>query len=133
FGLPGQSLNGTDIAVAEDGSTYVVGAIDPPRPTGPVVIITDDVDSFLLKIDPSGGLDPDFGDAGVLVLPLSIYVDEIDRVLMTAEGNLVVVGSAFDAPAFEDGVRHLAHARLDPSGNVLSTFNDGAVLISSGA
>lgn len=94
------------IAVQRDGRIVAVGFVQSDA---------DRQESALIRLDPDGGLDPDFGDGGRVIIDLAPppQHDFLNTVAIDESGNIVVGG----------GCRNLVVARFTPDGSLDAAFN----------
>lgn len=118
-GTPAEPLNGGDgraVLVQPDQKILVAGAWSPGGGAPGQI--------FVLRLDTDGGLDPDFGTGGVLLLSIPGLIDTVaDGLALQSDGSIIVVGSG-DAVA---GIAGFA-LRLTPGGVLDGTFADAGVL-----
>ena len=142
--LPGSTGLANAVAVLGDGSVVAAGTAGGGA----------DADWALVRLRPDGTLDPEFGDEGRAVLPLSPYEDHALALATAPDGKLVVggyVGSTGGEGSVFTVARLTARGRLDPgfgaagvarvqelpgevtSANAIAVLPDGAVVAAGSA
>ena len=84
----------------------------------------------LARYLPDGALDPDFGDAGIVVTDFAGGTDEARALVLQPDGKLVAAGFALEGGNFQFALaRYLSNGALDPSfggdGKVTTDFHGG--------
>ncbi len=75
----------------------------------------------LLRCLPGGPLDPDFGEGGILVTPISSQSDKIDNpggacVAVLADGKILAAGAQWNGVTYEQAIaRYTSEGILDPA------------------
>lgn len=113
--MSGQFAQANAMATQTDGKVVVVGMAGPAK--DPLRA----ADMIVARFTTDGGLDPDFGKAGLV--PIDIYGarDEARGVAIQPDGKIVVVGyTEGNTPS-----RDLVVLRLDRNGAIDTSFNDG--------
>lgn len=114
YGVPNIGDEALGLAVGSDGAIYVVGFSGG--------------DSVILKLTASGSFDPDFGDAGVLILDLAggARLDQLRKVQLGQDGTLVVAGYADNGT---DNDMVVARYRTDDGAPAAGFGSSGVVYI----
>jgi uncharacterized delta-60 repeat protein/uncharacterized repeat protein (TIGR01451 family) len=106
-----------DVALATDRKILMSGSSRNGLPGGP--------DFTIARFLPTGGLDPDFGDAGVVIKDLRGVNEHAASIAAQDDGRIVAVGSARSSTGDLD----FALARFDETGSLDPTFGTGGVVI----
>ena len=103
-GGAGASDVGHASAMQPDGKTVIAGGVDQPGSGR---------DSMVIRVDPDGTLDEDFGDDGRVIVPFTTGADQFLDVELEPDGQIVVSGSADVGGSFDTTA-----ARFNPDGTL---------------
>src|SRR4051812_19944961 len=115
------------IALQPDGRILVAGAsCEPDKASRDGTCLSDGASSFrVARFTPDGGLDPEFGDDGVVTTPVGAGRSQALDVVVLPSGRIVAAGAARD----RDGRDVLALAGYDQRGALDREFtNRGTAL-----
>lgn len=113
------------MALQPDGRIVVAGASCEPDPISQDgTCLADGASSFrIARLTPDGGLDPEFGDKGLVTTPVGSGRSQALDVLVLPSGAILAAGAARDA----DGNDVLALARYDARGALDLSFGTGGI------
>lgn len=97
-----QTRSATSVAVQPDGRLLLGGWSGRGA----------DRDFLVARLQPDGSLDPDFGQGGIVVHPVSGDIDLVNDIALQPDGRILAVGGA----RTEDGQDRVAVLRLMPDG-----------------
>ncbi len=105
----------TAVAMQDDGKVVVAGSRRPPSQNW--------FEFFVVRLNPSGDLDPTFGDAGAVSTPIGVANSFANALAIQQDGKLVAAGRASESFA-----QRFALARYNVDGSLDPTFDgDGIV------
>ncbi|MEA2293442.1 MAG: hypothetical protein QOE86_1081 [Solirubrobacteraceae bacterium] len=115
------------LAIQPDGRIVAAGSsCQPAAASGDATCLTDGDASFrLARLTPDGGVDPEFGDNGLVTTPIGSGRSQALDVLVEPSGAIVAGGAARDA----QGQDVLALARYDARGALDPTFGIGGIVL----
>lgn len=86
-----------------------------------------DIDFFVMRLNPDGSFDPNFGNAGVVITDMLSSTDLSNDLVLQPDGKIILIGFINDGSTIKIGmVRYLADGTLDPD------FGVGGKAVSSG-
>lgn len=111
-------VKANDVLIQADGKIVVGGYIQESP---------DDENFVLVRYQPDGKLDPDFGDGGIVKTSFGPFDDEINALALQADGKIVAVGFANVGTGVEKDEEDMdvAVARYLPTGELDETFGLG--------
>lgn len=109
FQWNGEYTKARAMAVQPDGGTVIAG-------------LNNDYDGFLVRLDPSGGFDSDFGSGGGAPIGIGDHFDEPADLCALPDGSLIVTGWWQPYLNANEGV-YVLHVL--PDGTVDQTYGDG--------
>jgi uncharacterized delta-60 repeat protein len=115
------SEGAADVAIQQDGKIVVVGTASSGSES----------DFALLRYSPDGGLDPEFGDGGLVLTDFAAGIDLASSLVIQTDGKIVVGGAATE-PVGEEGpppISGFAVARYNPDGTLDTSFGEGGKVI----
>lgn len=114
-------------------SSETYGVISQMTPGGKIVVggiyyntNTYTADFLLLRLDENGGLDPSFGNGGVVIYPPSTYDDFVQSMAIRDDGKIIVAGTVSEVVGF-DIFNTPCIARFTEDGQIDPTFGDGGM------
>lgn len=110
-GLPGSAQT---VVLQDDGrilaAGYIIAALKPR--------------AAILRFEPDGDLDVDFGDNGIALLPDQFYsVSLFNAMHLAADGTIAAAG------LYQGSEQHMLVARFDATGKSLPSFSGGARVV----
>jgi len=103
-----------NMALQPDGKIVVVGIENQS-----IVISDSDYDIVAFRLLPNGLLDSTFGTNGKVVIPLSCYTEDVQKVLVQVDGKILILGGR-DSICSNGGTAALI--RLNTNGSFDNTF-----------
>lgn len=109
----GAEDSGTAMAVDENDTIFVAGT----------TTLSGSGDSFIIKLDSSGNLITDFGTNGVVIHPIGSPFENVNDMVLQADGKIVIVGDAYNGSNTDVSV-----IRLNTDGSLDTSFDgDGKI------